>query len=210
MSSQKINAIPFNINSLKSFRNRLHQKKIVWRVISGIYEWVGAALYSLICVVLAFIFVFRIVGVEGDSMNPTLHDGERLILLTFMYRPQRGDIVVIDRYTQEPLVKRVIAVGGDEIAILPDTGEVVLNGVVQEEKYTKGKTLIHDFGTETKKVPKGYLVVMGDNRENSKDSRKAEVGFVNEKDVVGKAIFRFYPLDKMKWLNLSERHDKVE
>ncbi|HPU58280.1 MAG TPA: signal peptidase I [Candidatus Avimonas sp.] len=210
MSSQKFNVLPSNINSLNSFRKKLHQSKVVWRIISGLYEWVGAALYSLVCVVLAFIFVFRIVGVEGDSMNPTLHDGERLILLTFMYRPQRGDIVVIDRYTQEPLVKRVIAVGGDEIAILPDTGEVVLNGVVQEEEYTKGKTLAHDFGTSTKKVPKGYLVVMGDNRENSKDSRSAEVGFVNEKDIVGKAIFRFYPLNKMKWLNLSERHDKVE
>ncbi|HHV51379.1 MAG TPA: signal peptidase I [Clostridiales bacterium] len=210
MSSQKFNVLPSNINSLNSFRKKLHQSKVVWRIISGLYEWVGAALYSLVCVVLAFIFVFRIVGVEGDSMNPTLHDGERLILLTFMYRPQRGDIVVIDRYTQEPLVKRVIAVGGDEIAILPDTGEVVLNGVVQEEEYTKGKTLVHDFGTSTKKVPKGYLVVMGDNRENSKDSRSAEVGFVNEKDIVGKAIFRFYPLNKMKWLNLSERHDKVE
>ena len=210
MSSQKFNVLPSNINSLNSFRKKLHQSKVVWRIISGLYEWVGAALYSLVCVVLAFIFVFRIVGVEVDSMNPTLHDGERLILLTFMYRPQRGDIVVIDRYTQEPLVKRVIAVGGDEIAILPDTGEVVLNGVVQEEEYTKGKTLVHDFGTSTKKVPKGYLVVMGDNRENSKDSRSAEVGFVNEKDIVGKAIFRFYPLNKMKWLNLSERHDKVE
>lgn len=175
-------------------------KPLMWRVVEGIYEWVGAALYSLICVVLAFLFVFRIVGVDGDSMNPTLYDKERLILLTFMYKPQRGDIVVIDRYTQEPLVKRVIAVGGDEIAILPQTGEVVLNGVVLEEEYTRGRTLVHDFGTEAKRVPDGYLVVMGDNRENSRDSRSAEIGFVNEKDVVGKAIFRFYPFNRMNWL----------
>lgn len=175
-------------------------KPLMWRVVEGIYEWVGAALYSLICVVLAFLFVFRIVGVDGDSMNPTLYDKERLILLTFMYKPQRGDIVVIDRYTQEPLVKRVIAVGGDEIAILPQTGEVVLNGVVLEEEYTRGRTLVHDFGTEAKRVPDGYLVVMGDNRGNSRDSRSAEIGFVNEKDVVGKAIFRFYPFNRMNWL----------
>jgi signal peptidase I len=114
-----------------------------------------------------------------------------------MYKPKHGDIVVIDRYTQEPLVKRVIAVGGDKIEILPETGEVVLNGVVLEEKYIQGKTLTRDFGTGVKTVPEGYLVVMGDNRSVSKDSRSAEVGFVNVKDVVGRAIFRFYPLERI-------------
>lgn len=166
----------------------------------SLYEWIEAAIYSLICVVLAFIFIFRIVGVDGPSMIPTLQDKERLILTTFLYTPKRGDIIVIDRYTQEPLVKRVIAVGGDKIAILPDTGEVVLNGVVLDEDYTQGKTVLRDFGTATRTVPEGYLVVMGDNREISKDSRSEEVGLVNEKDVVGKAIFRFSPLKRIGFL----------
>jgi len=181
--------------------NNTKTKTEISKMSSAIYEWVEAAIYSLICVVLAFIFIFRIVGVDGDSMVPTLYDKERLVLLTFLYQPQHGDIIVINRYTQDPLVKRVIAVGGDRIAILPDTGEVVLNGVILNENYTQGKTVLREFGSETKEVPKGYLVVMGDNREISKDSRSAEVGFINIKDVVGKAIFRFYPSRKLGFLN---------
>ncbi|MDD3693143.1 MAG: signal peptidase I [Oscillospiraceae bacterium] len=170
------------------------------KLAAAVYEWIEAAIYSLICVILAFIFVFRIVGVDGPSMQPTLYNGERLVLVTFMYKPQRGDIVVIDRYTQEPLVKRIIALGGDRIAILPDTGEVVVNGVVLEEEYAKGKTVQRDFGVGTKVVPKGYVFVLGDNRENSKDSRSSDVGFVSEKDLVGKAIFRFHPIKRLGFL----------
>lgn len=167
------------------------------RWLVSLYDWLEAAIVSLIFVILAFIFLFRNVGVDGPSMNPTLYSGDRLILLTCCYTPARGDIVVIDRYTQDPLVKRVIAVGGDKISIQEDTGKVVLNGKVLNEKYAVGKTILRDFGTDTKTVPKGYLIVMGDNREVSKDSRSAEVGFVNVKDVVGKAIFRFYPAKRL-------------
>ena len=78
--------------------------------------------------------------------------------MTFMYKPKHGDIVVIDRYNQEPLVKRVIAVGGDKIEILPETGEVVLNGVVLEEKIHSGKTLTRDFGTGVRPFRKGILL----------------------------------------------------
>ena len=86
--------------------------------------------------------------------------------------------------------------GGDKIEILPETGEVVLNGVVLEEKYIQGKTLTRDF--ERCKDRSGRVSCCdGDNRSVSKDSRSAEVGFVNVKDVVGRAIFRFYPLERI-------------
>ena len=197
LSIRDVNKVKASVIESINNSNKDKLNSGIKRFISSIYEWIEAALYSIVCVVLAFIFVFRIVAVDGPSMVPTLNDKEKLILLTFMYKPKHGDIVVIDRYTQEPLVKRVIAVGGDKIEILPETGEVVLNGVVLEEKYIQGKTLTRDFGTGVKTVPEGYLVVMGDNRSVSKDSRSAEVRFVNVKDVVGRAIFRFYPLERI-------------
>lgn len=203
-------AVPEGWTDMLSFKNKAVLPQLSFdnddslsfkmKLAAAVYEWIEAAIYSLICVILAFIFVFRIVGVDGPSMQPTLYNGERLVLVTFMYKPQRGDIVVIDRYTQEPLVKRIIALGGDRIAILPDTGEVVVNGVVLEEEYAKGKTVQRDFGVGTKVVPKGYVFVLGDNRENSKDSRSSDVGFVSEKDLVGKAIFRFHPIKRLGFL----------
>lgn len=71
----------------------------------AVYEWVEAAIFALVCVVLVFTFLFRIVGVDGESMQTTLMDHDRLILTRLNYTPERGDIVVINRYTQEPLVK---------------------------------------------------------------------------------------------------------
>lgn len=165
----------------------------------SLYDWVSAAIFSLICVIVAFIFVFRIVGVQGTSMYPTLKDKERLVITTFNYHPRRGDIVIIDRYPEEPLVKRIIAVGGDKIQILPDAGKVVLNGVILDEAYTHGeRTDPNDFGTDVRQVPKGKLVVMGDNREVSKDSRRNEIGYVDEQDVVGKVILRFSPVSRLQ------------
>ena len=197
LSIRDVNKVKASVIESINNTNKDKLKSGINRIISSIYEWIEAALYALGCVVFGFLGVLRIGAVDGPSMVPTLNDKEKLILLTFMYKPKHGDIVVIDRYTQEPLVKRVIAVGGDKIEILPETGEVVLNGVVLEEKYIQGKTLTRDFGTGVKTVPEGYLVVMGDNRSVSKDSRSAEVGFVNVKDVVGRAIFRFYPLERI-------------
>lgn len=193
---------------MTAFKNRaeasihyIKSAKIIEGIVAPFYEWAEAAIYSLICVIFAFIFIFRIVGVEGPSMQPTLYNKERLILMTFMYKPERGDIVVIDRYTDEPLVKRVIALEGDKVAILPDTFEVVLNGVVQDEEYVDGKTVLREFGQGTKTVPEGCAFVMGDNRENSKDSRSSEIGFVNENDIVGKAVFRFHPIKRFGFLH---------
>lgn len=136
-------------------------------------------------------YIFRIVGVDGNSMLPTLKDGDRLLLSTSGTSYEYGDIVVVDRYTDEPLIKRVIAVGGDVINI---TDEVVtVNGAVLEESYIQGATLRNDFSGEME-IPKGYLFVMGDNRALSKDSRKAEIGLVSVKDVVGKAVYCVWPL----------------
>lgn len=164
----------------------------VSRFVSLVYDIGDTAVFALICIVLLFTFLVRVVGVEGDSMNNTLQTQDRLLLLVAGYTPERGDIVVVDRYTQEPLIKRVIALEGDIIDIDPETYEVSVNGEVLDEPYVSTPTDLKDF-SGPQEVPEGKVFVMGDNRTYSKDSRTAEIGFVDASDIVGRAIFRIWP-----------------
>lgn len=166
--------------------------------VSSLYEWVEAAIFSLICVTLVFTFLFRIVGVDGESMQTTLMDRDRLILSELAYTPARGDIVVINRYVEEPLIKRVIGLPGDTIYIDGDTQAVYRNGEKLDEPYVHGSpTPPRELQGEVT-VPEGHLFVMGDNRVYSKDSRYTDVGthgFIDIKDVMGKAVFRLWPFN---------------
>ena len=159
----------------------------------AVYEWVEAAIFALVCVVLVFTFLFRIVGVDGESMQTTLMDHDRLILTRLNYTPERGDIVVINRYTQEPLVKRVIAKGGDTISIDYAAGTVKVNGKVLEEDYIAEPTYLGYDVEFPYTVPKGTVFVMGDNRNASLDSRSSYVGCIDEQDILGKVLLCFLP-----------------
>ena len=161
----------------------------------SLYEWIEAAIFSLVCVVLVFAFAFRIVGVDGESMQYTLMDQDRLILTSFPYTPDYGDIVVINRYTQEPLVKRVIALEGDTIEITEDE-QVMLNGEILNEPYLNVSTPPREMnGPFT--VPEGCVFVMGDNRHNSHDSRYMDLRCISTKDIMGKAVFRIWPFSQI-------------
>ena len=165
------------------------------RAAAPAYDWIGAMISALTVLVLLFTFCFRIVGVEGESMVPTLLDGDRLILTSVRRTYEAGDVVVVDRYTKEPLIKRVIAVAGDTIDITVNYA-VIVNGQVLQEPYTQGRTVLRDFSGPVT-IPEGYLFVMGDNRSVSLDSRSAEVDLVSVKDVVGVARLRVWPLERM-------------
>ena len=177
---------------MKHGSRRVPPKKETASLLGVCYDVVEVLVASLACIVLLFTFLIRVVGVEGDSMNNTLKTKDRLLLLVAGYTPERGDIVVVDRYTQEPLIKRVIALEGDVIDIDPETHAVSVNGEVLDEPYIATQTDLKDF-SGPQKVPEGMVFVMGDNRTYSKDSRTAEIGFVEISDIVGRAVFRIWP-----------------
>lgn len=164
--------------------------------LSSIYDWVEALVWALMVIVLLFLFAFRVVQVDGESMHDTLQDGDRLVLRVVAYTPDYRDIVVVNRYTQEPLIKRVVALAGDTVYIDPETGVLYVNGKAVDEPYVHYPNVPYDLHEQVT-VPEGHVFVMGDHRNNSKDSRSREVGFVNVKDVVGKVVFRYWPVEEL-------------
>ena len=158
----------------------------------------------LAVITLVFVFFFRLNGVSGSSMYPTLVDKDYLVLESnFLYRDaKQGDIVVL--YTppfsenDELLVKRVIAVGGQTVDIDFNAGVVYVDGQALDEPYTFEPTYLSyaEYGKALDypvTVPEGELFVMGDNRNHSEDSRFWDHKFVKKKKIVGKVVFCYYP-----------------
>mgnify|MGYP002577004975 FL=1 len=161
----------------------------------GILEWYEALISAALVLVLIFSFFFRIIQVDGSSMVPTLVNGDKLIVWGAGYTPQRGDVVIVDSYTSygKPLVKRVIAKGGDTVSIDYATGTVAVNGEVLQEDYIAEPTYLGYDVTFPYTVPEGTVFVMGDNRNQSLDSRSTYVGCIDERDILGKVLVCFMP-----------------
>ena len=161
------------------------------------YEWVQALVCSVLAVVVAFTFLIRLIGVDGHSMVPTLQDGDRLLVLNAMLDNdyEYGDIVVLrkDTFLEEPIVKRVIATEGQTVDIDFVSGAVYVDGELLEEDYINEPTYVEE-GTEFPlTVPEGSIFVMGDNRNHSSDSRSSDLGTVDTRYVIGKAVFLLFP-----------------
>ena len=162
-----------------------------------LYEWVQALVCSVLAVVLLFTFVVRLIGVDGHSMVPTLQDGDRLLVLNSLWDDdyQYGDIVVLrkDTFMEEPIVKRVIATEGQTVDIGFAAGNVYVDGELLEEDYINEPTYVEE-GTEFPlTVPEGSIFVMGDNRNHSSDSRSSDLGTVDTRYVIGRAVFLLFP-----------------
>ncbi|MBR4472200.1 MAG: signal peptidase I [Oscillospiraceae bacterium] len=169
-----------------------------------LYEWIQSLMTALVICMAIFIFVIRAIDVSGSSMFPTLHDGDKMLVSDLFYKPKQGDVVVFktDNYDPErALVKRVIATEGQEISIDFDRGVVYIDGLPVEEDYIAEltKTKLDFIGPQT--VPEGCMFVMGDNRNASTDSRKKEIGMVDERMLLGRAYYVLFPLSDMGWIS---------
>lgn len=163
----------------------------------NILEWYEALISAVVILVLVFSFFFRIIQVDGRSMVKTLYDGDKLIAWGAGYTPTRGDVVIVDSYTVygKPLVKRIIALGGDTINIDYDAGTVQVNGELLEEPYLHEPTWLGYDVEFPMTVPEGEVFVMGDNRNESLDSRSSQIGCIDERDILGKVLLRFMPFE---------------
>ncbi len=181
------------------------------KIFSALYDYIEIFAVSIIAVIFIFSFCVRLCRVDGDSMNQTLRNDERILVSDTFYTPHQGDIIVFhlsnDSY-HEPLVKRVIATEGQTIELNFTTGELKVDGVRYNDEHAFVEGGKYDIRYDYNKdhivsedgmvyfratVPEGKIFVMGDNRNGSSDSRSERVGFVDLDCVLGKAIVRLKP-----------------
>ena len=159
-------------------------------------------LHDIICLLavlmVVFVLVFRVVVVSGSSMYSTLWSGDYLLVLssTFSGEPKYGDVIVASKDSfndGEPIIKRVIATEGQVVDIDFQAGIVYVDGVALEETYTFTSTNVSEGMEFPLTVEEGCVFAMGDNRNRSRDSRYPDIGQIDEREILGQALFLFFP-----------------
>lgn len=180
-------------------------KSSLRRSVNWLFDFLEVFSICMACIILTFSFVARLTKVDGHSMDDTLNDGQYLVVSNLFYTPKVGDIVVLQNTSldyaplREPLVKRIIAIGGQTVDIALD-GTVTITEAdgsshVLEQTFIKNE--VYNGAPTHCEVPEGYVFVMGDNRNGSTDSRDYRVGIVDERCVFGHALFRILPFNEM-------------
>lgn len=162
-----------------------------------VISWIKLIISAFIIAFLLKSYVFQVALVNQISMEPTLKEGQILIIAKMGYLfgdPERGDIVVLkDELENKYLIKRAIGLPGETVEIKNDS--VYIDGKKLEPDYTSLPT--QDNGFTKARIPESKYFVMGDNRPHSRDSRSDTVGFVDRKNIVGKAVLRVWPINKI-------------
>lgn len=174
----------------------------------GLYEWAQALVCSVLAAVVVFAFGARIVGVSGGSMRDTLQNGDLLLVVNGLLCGdyERGDVVIAAKAAfenGEPIVKRVIATAGETVDVDFDAGVVYVDGEALEEPYILEATHLSEGTSFPFTVPEGCVFLMGDNRNGSRDSRDPELGAVDTRCLIGRAVFLLLPGETLG-LNMRE------
>lgn len=177
---------------------------------SFIFDWLEVLVHAIIAVVICFSFLFRIATIDGPSMENTLQNGERVVISNLFYEPKAGDIVVISRNKENsvftmnssntPIIKRIIATEGQTVDIDFEEGIVYVDGIALDEPYTKTPTNRKWDIEFPVTVDEGCIFVLGDNRNDSMDSRDSrigEYGMIDTRYVLGHAVYRVFPFGKI-------------
>jgi signal peptidase I len=195
------------------------------KLFDEVCDLVESVLFSIFTVILIFTFLFKVASVIGTSMQPTLEEGDKLIVSSAFYNnPKQKDIVIIDSQEahlledldgdgeanevvttdglEKTIVKRVIAVAGQTVDIDFSTGNVYIDGEVINEPYIYDLTQNDEYAFQYPiTIPEGYVFVLGDHRSVSKDSRSIDVGLIPIDSIVGKVVLRVAPFEKFGLLD---------
>lgn len=174
------------------------------------FDWIEVLVHAILAVILCFSFLFRIATIDGPSMRDTLQHGERVVISNLFYEPEVGDIVVISRnkensvYTMDgsntPIIKRIIAMEGQTVDIDFEEGIVYVDGIALDEPYTRTPTNLKSDIEFPVTVDEGCVFVLGDNRNesmDSRDSRIGEYGMIDTRYILGHAVYRIFPFNKI-------------
>ncbi|MBR6573297.1 MAG: signal peptidase I [Clostridia bacterium] len=196
----------------------LKEKALNFR--KDVFDWLDILVSAVVAVIIIFCFLFRVVTIQGESMENTLYENEKVIITNMFYEAKQGDIVVISRNThnsvanvmgQGPIIKRVIATEGQYVDIDFNKGKVYVgydlaNMVELNEPYTKTLTTRKADIEFPVYVDEGCVFVLGDNRNDSLDSRFSTIGnngLIDTRYILGHAVFRIFPLDRMGGLKVK-------
>lgn len=168
------------------------------------YYTIKSLVGVLVVLVLVFTFVGRLIVVDGASMEPTLWHGEMLLVRSGGYKPEGGDIVILAKegfHNGDAIVKRVIATGGQTVEIDYAKSTVYVDGKALDEPYIKEYMVQFPYQTISSiTVPEGSIFVMGDNRNNSDDSRNPDLGVVDARLILGEAVLVLFPFSRIHGL----------